>query len=145
MKLGDGAFIDNADDIRKGKPEMPSFPKLKEIRKTILEEMEIMRRNEYAVAPVEFKEDAYEFEGATEYMVSIWYKWSSIGRVAWENIYSMTYSEPPYRTNHGRPGDRIMSLFQYADHRTFFSSYTTPGNHDGFAHLWSECTVPTLD
>jgi hypothetical protein len=62
-----------------------------------------MKRAEAAVAPKEFET---EFEGATEYSVSIWYKWSTIGRVAWENIYTLTFNEPKARGNHDKPGDR---------------------------------------
>lgn len=101
-----------------------------------------MKRAEAEPKPVEFEKD---FAYAIEYSVSIWYKWTAIGRVAWENIYTLSYNEPKVRGNHARPGDRVLSMFQYADHRTFFSSYTTPGNHDAFAHIYTECPVPAND
>ena len=52
-----------------------------------------------------------EFAGADEYMVSIWFKWSTIERVAWEVIYSLTYNEPAIRENQVKPGDRVFTLF----------------------------------
>lgn len=125
----------------------PTFPGIKEIRKTILEEQTIMKRSETKVEPVEFPkvDGAYEFEGVTEYSVSLWYKWSNIGRVSWENIFSLTYMEPEFRANNAKPGDRLFTIMQYADHRAFFGSHTTPGNHDGFAGIATECFVPALD
>lgn len=44
-----------------------------------------------------------------------------------------------------KPGDRQLSLFQYADHRLFFSTYTTPDNHDAFAQIFTECPVTGAD
>ena len=67
-----------------------------------------MKREKDQVAPKEF---ATDFEGADEYTVSIWFKWSTIGRVAWEAIYTLTYNEPGIRGNHVRPGDRVLSMF----------------------------------
>lgn len=36
--LGDGAFYDNADELRKKLPEIPKFPVLEPIREIIFEE-----------------------------------------------------------------------------------------------------------
>ena len=74
--------------------------------------------------------------------MSIWFKWSTISRVAWEAVYTLTYNEPNVRSNHVNHGDRVLSMFQYADHRMFFSSYSCPDNHESFAHVFTECPVP---
>lgn len=84
-------------------PSKPSLPEIQIIKKTILDEALEMKREEAAVAPKEFEN---EFEGATEYSVSLWFKWSTIGRVAWENVYTLTYNEPKVRGNHNYAGDR---------------------------------------
>lgn len=49
-----------------------------------------MKREEWVPSPVEFNE---EFDGAYEYSISLWFKWNKIYRVAWENIYSLSYNE----------------------------------------------------
>jgi hypothetical protein len=67
-----------------------------------------MKRGETVPAPVEF---GTEFDGAIEYSVSIWFKWTKIDRVAWENIFSLSYHEPQFRANHAKPGDRVLSMF----------------------------------
>lgn len=36
--LGDGAYFENPDDLRKKLPEMPKFPALDPIREVIFEE-----------------------------------------------------------------------------------------------------------
>lgn len=41
----------------------------------------------------------------------MWFKWTPIGRVAWEAIFTLTYNEPEVRTNAGRPGDRLLAFF----------------------------------
>jgi hypothetical protein len=73
-----------------------------------------LKREEAAVAPIEFPD---QFAGQIEYSVSIWFKWSVLPRVTWENVYTLSYNEPNVRGNHVRPGDRVLSLFQYADHK----------------------------
>lgn len=67
-----------------------------------------MKREDWVPSPVEFNE---EFDGAYEYSISIWFKWNKIYRVAWENVYSLSYNEPNIRANHAKPGDRVLSLF----------------------------------
>lgn len=39
----------------------------------------------------------------------------------------------------------MLSLFQFQDHRMFFSTYTTPGTHDAFQGVYSECPTPGQD
>lgn len=49
-----------------------------------------MKREEWVPAPVEFVD---EFDGAYEYSVSLWFKWTKTYRVAWENVFSVSYNE----------------------------------------------------
>lgn len=86
-----------------------------------------------------------EFAGAVEYYVALWFRWSAVPRKQWEVVYSLTYNEPDKRQNHVGAGDRVLSVFQYQDHRIFFSTYTTPNDHDGFQQIFSECPTPAPD
>jgi hypothetical protein len=67
-----------------------------------------MKREDGAQKPYEFPT---EFAGQEEYAVSLWFRWSTIARVAWENVYTLSYNDPASRANHVRPGDRVLSVF----------------------------------
>ncbi|CAD8140693.1 unnamed protein product [Paramecium octaurelia] len=140
--LGNGGYIESADDLKKSMPGIPKVPELNSIKKTVFEDIQTMKREEATMKPYEY---ADEFAGQQEYAVSLWFRWSTIGRVAWENVYTLSYNDQASRANHVRPGDRVLSVFQYVDHRIFFSTYTTPENHDAFAQIFTEAPVPTLD
>lgn len=108
LTLGVGGYVPNADELKKFAAAMPGIPKLETIKKEVITEQTEMKRGEGEVKPFEFEKD---FAYAIEYSVSIWYKWTAIGRVAWENIYTLSYNEPKVRGNHARPGDRVLSMF----------------------------------
>lgn len=108
LQLGDGAYLEKPEDVKRIMPEIPKVPELKAIKEVIQEQAKDMKREEAAVAPVEFPD---KFAGAIEYSVSIWFKWSVLPRVTWENVYTLSYNEPNVRGNHVRPGDRVLSLF----------------------------------
>ncbi|CAD8058815.1 unnamed protein product [Paramecium sonneborni] len=137
--LGHGGFFEHEDQLRKQIPAKPEFLRNQKLfSKIVVDEVKVLKREEWVPSPVEFID---EFDGAYEYSVSLWFKWTKIYRVAWENVFSVSYNEQNIRANHAKPGDRVLSMFQYADHRIFFSTYTTPNNHDQFAHLYTECPV----
>lgn len=143
--LGEGAFIPDVDALREwfaSDAPKPEFPDLKKISEKVVGEIEDSSRADTAVEPIEFED---EFAGQIEYSVSLWHKWTPIARATWEVIYTLTYNEPDFRANHVRAGDRVLSMFQYQDHRVFFSSYTTPNVHDAFAHVHAECPTPSAD
>jgi hypothetical protein len=73
--------------------------------------------------------------------VSLWTRWVDEKRVPWEVLYTLTSNEPDVIQNGKRAGDRLLSLFQQADGRHFFSTYTiTP--EDGFKYIYHECPIP---
>jgi hypothetical protein len=61
----------------------------------------------------------------------------------WEQLYTLTYNKGELRKNAQKAGDRLLSLFQYADGRMFFSSHTIT-NNDGFKYLFHEIEVPDI-
>lgn len=72
-------------------PTKPDYLRnLKLFSKIIVDEVKVMKREDWVPSPVEFNE---EFDGAYEYSISLWFKWNKIYRVAWENIYSLSYNE----------------------------------------------------
>ena len=73
--------------------------------------------------------------------MSLWFRWTPIARVPWEVVYSLTYNEPEVRGNHVAPGDRVLSLYQYADNSMYFSSYSTGNTNDGFERIFTQCAV----
>lgn len=58
-------------------------------------------------------------------------------------MFTLTSNEKDIRQNAKIAGDRLLSLFQYADGRTFFSTYTSQPN-DGFKYIFHEIEVPEV-
>ncbi len=102
------------------------------------EKTEFLQREDTEVKPSEWEED---YISADEYSVALWFRWIEIARVPWEVIYSFTSNEPAIRSNVEKAGDRLLSLYQYADGRLFFSTHTTLAN-DGFKYIYAEQNVP---
>jgi hypothetical protein len=93
LALGEGAYLEGEGDFKEYFFDFPqpTVPELGTVND-----------------PIVFDE---EFVGATEYAVSLWFRWTPITRVPWEVIYSLTYNEPEVRANHVKPGDRVLSLY----------------------------------
>jgi hypothetical protein len=89
------------------------------------------------MAPEEYEDD---YHGCDEYSVGLWFRWLETKRVPWEHLYTLTYNEPKERLNAQKAGDRLLSLFQYADGRMFFSTHSTLAN-DGFKYIFHEIEV----
>lgn len=128
LYLSVGGLIESGENLKNLHEENQIFQNYRQFEKQYLSED--MKREKDQVAPKEFPN---EFEGAEEYALSIWSKWSTIGRAAWEAISTLTYYEPSVRANQLKPGDRVLSMFKYADHRTLFSSYSNLDNNNAFS------------
>lgn len=60
MILGNGGYIESADELKKNMPGMPKVPELNLIKKTVFEDIQTMKREEATMKPYEY---ADEFAG----------------------------------------------------------------------------------
>lgn len=89
--MGSGGYFETEDLLRKQIPSKPEFLRNQKLfTKIVVDDAKIMKREEWVPAPVEFVD---EFDGANEYSVSLWFKWTKTHRVAWENVFSVSYNE----------------------------------------------------
>lgn len=60
--------------------------------------------------------------------------------MTWEVLVSITSNEPDVRTNVEKAGDRLLSVYQFADGKIFFSTHTTLAD-DSHKYIYNEVPI----